>query len=338
MSTVYDLHAHCVVPGVRPLVAGQPGLQAELADQARTLGADSVAYNQEILPSWLARMADLDDRIATMDRQGVDVQVVTTSPGDYHYWADESLAVEIVDTVNRGIADLVRRRPDRLVGLGMVALQHPELAAIQLARAMTELGLRGAMISTSAAGLDLGHERLEPFWAEAERLGATIFIHPWGCTLGERLARSYLFNVVGNPTETTLALSHLIFGGVLDRHPGLRICAAHGGGYLPLYRGRADHAWRVRGDARTCAEEPSAYLGRLWFDTVVHDPAQLRDLIDAAGATQVVLGTDYPFDMGLDDPIGLLDAVPGLTTAERDLILGTNAERLLGLVDGAAAG
>jgi aminocarboxymuconate-semialdehyde decarboxylase len=338
MVRVYDLHAHCAVAGVADLVAGQPGLAAEQAEQAATMGDESIAYNRQVGPGWFETMADLDARIETMDRQGVDVQVVTSSPGDYHYWADEALAASIVEAVNTGIAGLIDQRPDRLQGLGMVALQHPELAAEQLGRAMTDLGLRGAMISTSVGATDLSHRRLEPFWAAAEELGATIFIHPWGCTLGSRLARSYLFNIVGNPTETALALSHLIFSGVLDRYPGLRICAAHGGGYLPAYRGRADHAWRVRDDSRTCLAEPSSYLRRMWFDTIVHDPAQLRSLIDAVGSTQVVIGTDFPFDMGLDDPVGFLDSVAGLTPSEREQILGGNAEDLLGMDVGPPAG
>lgn len=262
---------------------------------------------------------------------GVDVQVVSPAPSEYHYWADEARAADIVAATNEGVAALCARHPDRLVGLGSVALQHPALGADQLCHAVGELGLAGAVIGTQAGGADFSAARYAPLWAAAEELGAVLFVHPWGCTLGERLARSYLMNIVGNPIETTVALAHLIFGGVLDRHPGLRVVAAHGGGYLPFSPARADHAWRVvREDSHTSAEPPSAYLRRLWFDSVVHDPRLLGHLIDNVGADRVVLGTDYPFDMGQDDPVGALAEVAALSAEDRAAIAGGNAAALLG--------
>jgi aminocarboxymuconate-semialdehyde decarboxylase len=326
--TTYDLHAHCAIPATRALVVGEPGFAHDARRQAELLGPESAAYNTTVAPGWLPKLVDVDLRIAAMDAMRVDVQVVSPSPGEYHYWADETLAASIVSTVNEGVAALCALQPDRLVGLGSVALQHPDLAAVQLSHAVTDLGLRGAILGTSAGGRDFSHEAYEPLWAAAESVGALLFVHPWGCTLGERLARAYLFNIVGNPTETTVALSHLIFGGVLDRHPALRVCAAHGGGYLPFYAGRSDHAWRVRADSHTCLQPPSTYLRRIWFDSIVFDPAALRHLVDNVGASQVVLGTDYPFDMGLDDPVEMLDAMPGLTPEERAAILGDNAATL----------
>jgi len=326
----YDIHAHCVVPEVWALVEGQEGRAADAARQAAGMGPASAALNARLAREWAPLLIDPGARLAAMDRMGLDVQAVSPAPTEYHYWAEPSLAADVCRALNEGVAAHVAAAPDRLVGLGMIALQHPDLAAEQLRAAVRDLGLRGAMIATNVDGTDLSDERLTPVWAAAEELGAVLFLHPWGCTLGERLDRSYLYNVVGNPTETTVALSHLIFGGVLDRHPRLRICAAHGGGYLPYYPGRSDHAHRAREDSRTCARPPSEYLRDLWFDTVVHDPVTLRHLIDRAGASQVVLGTDHPFDMGLDDPLGLLDAVPGLTPEERDAVAGANAERLLG--------
>jgi len=329
--TVYDLHAHCAVPAVAPLIADAAGLRSERAQQAAGMGPDSVAYNAQVGPSWYGPLVDTQSRIATMDRQGVDVQVVSISPNEFHYWADEPMSSTIVETVNASIAATTAEHPDRLLGLATLSMQFPELAARQLRRAVRELGLRGAIIGASVVGHDYSDNRFEPVWAEAEAGGATLFIHPWGCSLGERLARAYLFNTVGNPTETTLALSHLIFGGVLDRHPDLKVCAAHGGGYLPAYAGRTDHAWRQRTDVQTCIQPPSAYLRRMWFDTIVYDPRQLRHLVDVVGASQIVLGTDYPFDMGVDDPISFISSVPELTDEQRTAILGTNAEHLLGI-------
>ena len=329
-TTTYDLHAHCTVPAVAPLVAGEPGVAAEAARTAAAMGPGAAAVNRALLPEWLPRLVDVDDRLAAMDRRGIDTQVVSPSPGDYHYWADASRAADVVAAVNEGVAELCGRHPDRLVGLGSVALQHPALAADQLRHAVGGLGLAGAIVGTTAGGRDLSDPAFEPLWAAAEDTGAVLFLHPWGCTLGERLARAYLFNVVGNPTETTLALSHLIFAGVLDRFPRLRVVAAHGGGYLPFYPARADHAHRVRADSRGCAEPPSAYLRRLWFDSVVYEPRLLGHLIDNVGADRVVLGTDHPFDMGQDDPVGMLDAVPGLSAAGRAAVAGGNAAALLG--------
>ncbi len=327
--TTYDLHAHCLLPGVRPLVADAPGLADENRRHAEAMGPASAAYNGRVVADWVPGLLELDVRLAAMDRMGLDVQVVSPSPSEYHYWAGRGAAADIVAAVNEGVAELCARAPDRLLGLGSVALQHPDLAADQLRHAVATHGLAGAMVGTRAGDRDFSDDAFEPLWAAAEELAAVLFVHPWGCTLGPRLARSYLFNVVGNPTETTLALSHLIFGGVLDRHPGLRVVAAHGGGYLPTYPARSDHAHRMRDDARSCAEPPSTYLRRLWFDSIVHDPTGLRHLIERVGAGRVVLGTDFPFDMGVDDPLGLLDAVEGLGPDDRAAVAGGNAEALL---------
>jgi aminocarboxymuconate-semialdehyde decarboxylase len=327
--TTYDLHAHCLLPAVRALVADAPGLAEENRRQAEAMGPASTAYNAQVLAGWLPGLLDLDVRLAAMDRMRLDVQVVSPSPSEYHYWAGRAAAADIVAAVNEGVAELCARRPGRLVGLGSVALQHPDLAADQLRDAVTAHGLAGAIVGTRAGERDFSDPAYEPLWAAAEELGAVLFVHPWGCTLGPRLARSYLFNIVGNPTETTLALSHVVFGGVLDRHPGLRVVAAHGGGYLPMYPGRSDHAHRMRDDARSCAEPPSAYLRRLWFDSIVYDPTGLRHLIERVGADRVVLGTDFPFDMALDDPVGLLDAVEGLAADDRAAVAGANAAALL---------
>ncbi len=336
VTATYDLHAHCTVPAVRPLVANQPAAAEEARRLAAAMGPEALAVNAAVGPGWFPKLVDADDRLAVMDGMGVDVQAVSPSPLDYHYWAEAGRAADIVAGVNEGVAALCARHPDRLVGLGGVALQHPDLAADQLRHAVATLGLAGAVVGTSAGGRDLSDPAYEPLWAAAEETAAVLFLHPWGCTLGERLARAYLFNVVGNPTETTLALSHLIFAGVLDRFPGLRIVAAHGGGYLPFYPGRADHAHRVRADSRGCAERPSAYLRRLWFDSVVYEPGLLGHLIGNVGADRVVLGTDYPFDMGQDDPVGVLDAVDGLSAAERAAVAGGNSAALLGREAGTA--
>jgi aminocarboxymuconate-semialdehyde decarboxylase len=324
-----DVHAHVDVEAVAALVEGHPGLEQERAAQLATFGLESIRRNVELATGpYRPMLDDVAVRLAHMDAGGVDVQAVSVIPTLYHYWADRGLAIELVEAANEHVAAVAAAAPDRLVGLATVALQHPEVAADQLRSAMLERGLRGVEISTSVDGRDLSDRALDPFWAAAEELGAFIFLHPWGCSLGERLATAYLGNVVGQPAETTLALHHVVFGGVLDRFPGLVLCAAHGGGYFPHYLGRADHAYEVRPESRTMARRPSEYLDSLWFDSLVYTGEALARLVQVAGADHVVLGTDYPFDMGVEDPIKRL-AAAGLPERDRAAVAGATAARLL---------
>lgn len=328
-----DLHGHMLVPAVERLVADRPEKRAEPEMLLRTMGATSVEHNARVMgPSVGPKLTNLDTRLADLDEMGIDLQVVSPSPTQYYYWADRDLASDLVRTQNEAIAAACASHPDKLKGLGNVALQHPDLAVEQLEHAVRRLGLSGVEVSTSVNGLELADEKLEPFWAKAESLGAVVFIHPMGTSLGERLSRFYLSNLIGNPAETAIALSYLIFAGTLDRHPGVKIVAAHGGGYLPTYVSRSDHGHAVRPEAQSIRHQPSEYLTRIWFDSLVYEPAALRRLIEVVGASQVVVGTDYPFDMGHYDPHALVEAVTGLSAEERAAILGGNARRLLGLI------
>jgi predicted TIM-barrel fold metal-dependent hydrolase len=327
--TAVDVHAHVQLPSVEAAVAGEPGLARQRELDLRGAGAESASVNSAQLAHLRPLLTDPTQRLAAMDRARVDVQVVSPMPL-YHYWAEPALAERVTRLTNQSIAALVAAYPQRLAGLGTVPLQHPSLAITELTRAVDELGLRGVQIGTSAGGRELADAALDGFWARAAELGAVVFVHPWGCSLGERLARYYLSNTVGNPVETTVALSHIAFSGLLDRHPRVRIVAAHGGGYLPTYLGRSDHAWQVRPEARRCAEPPSAYLRRMWFDSLVYTPQALRHLVEAVGADRVVLGSDYPFDMGVLDPVDRL-AAAGLAPADEQAIRGGNAFGLLGL-------
>jgi aminocarboxymuconate-semialdehyde decarboxylase len=324
-----DVHAHALFPAVEGLAAQQPGHAKQRELDLRGSGAESAAVNQEQLAQIGPLLTDPAQRLAAMDRAGVDVQVVSPMPL-YHYWADATVAERIARLTNESMSALVEQHSQRLVGLGTVPLQHPELAVAELTRAVDELGLRGVQVGTLAGGKELADDALDGFWARAEELNAVVFVHPWGCSLGERLDRYYLSNTVGNPVETTVALSHLVFSGLLDRHPGIRIVAAHGGGYLPTYLGRSDHAWRVRPEAQRPAEPPSACVRRMWFDSLVYTPSALRYLVDAVGADRVVLGSDYPFDMGVTDPVDRL-AAAGLDDTDEQAIRGGNATNLLKL-------
>ncbi|MEV2248359.1 amidohydrolase family protein [Streptomyces sp. NPDC049970] len=323
-----DVHAHVLLPRIEALVAGLPGHAEARELDARRNGTDALAVSGPMVRERIPRMTDAAVRLAAMDAQGVDIQLVSPSPSHYHYWADEPTAEKVYRTANEATAEHCSASPDRLLGLGLVPLQHPDLAVHALDHALAQ-GLRGVEISSHAPGLELSDPDYEPFWSRAEDTGAIVFLHPFGCTLDERLDRWYLSNTVGQPTENAVALSHLIFSGVLDRHPGLKLVAAHGGGYLPTHIGRSDHAWSARSDAGAgCAHLPSSYLTRLYFDSLVHDPHVLRELIRVAGADRVLLGSDFPFDMGSEDPVGALRAAR-LTDSDFHAVRGGNAAALL---------
>jgi aminocarboxymuconate-semialdehyde decarboxylase len=213
--------------------------------------------------------------------------------------------------------------------MGTVPLQNIEMAVAEMKRCVRDLDLRGIEISSNVNGVDFHAEAFRPFFAAAEELGILLFIHPLGFTHANRMSEYYFNNLIGNPLESTLAIGHLIFGGVLDRYPGLRICVAHGGGYMPGYWGRMDHGWRARADcSEHCAHEPSSYLRKLWLDTLVFDQDQLDSLVHTHGPDRLCLGTDYPFDMSEPDPIGFHAR---LSEADKARIMGLNAADLLGL-------
>ncbi|WP_327313246.1 amidohydrolase family protein [Streptomyces sp. NBC_01235] len=322
-----DVHAHILIPEVEEAVAGLPGLVEARALDARRNGPAALAVSGPMVRERIPRATDAALRLAAMDAQGVDVQLVSPSPSHYHYWADEEIAEKVYRLANEATAAHCAQAPDRLKGLGLVPLQHPALAVDALEHAL-DLGLLGVEISSHTPGRELSDPAYDPFWARAAETGAILFLHPFGCTLDERLDRWYLSNTVGQPTENAVALSHLIFSGVLDRHPDLKLIAAHGGGYLPTHLGRSDHAWRVRPDAQGCSREPSSYLRQLYFDSLVHDPHVLRELLRAAGPERVLLGSDFPFDMGTDDPLGALRAAD-LPDACFHAVRGGNAAALL---------
>jgi len=329
-TRVVDIHAHVLVPAVEVLVADRPERIAALRAQGEAAGAASTQHNRQLFANeYMPKLTNVATRLAAMDAMGVDMQAVSVSPTQYYYWADRDLAQAIAQTANEHLAELAAAHPDRFVGLATVSLQHPDLAAEQLTIAMKH-GLRGCQISTLIDGAELADRRHDPFWSRAEALGAVVFVHPLGCTLGDRVQPYYLSNIVGQPIETALALSHLIFGGTLDRHPRLKLCAAHGGGYLPSYIARSDHGYAVRPESRTMAHAPSTYLKRIWFDSLVYTPRALETLVREVGASQVVIGTDYPFDMGTTAPLQQIEQAD-LSEAARECIRGRNALELLSL-------
>jgi aminocarboxymuconate-semialdehyde decarboxylase len=326
---VIDTHGHLLVPEANALAGGHPGEAADAAAELASFSAPSVAANQAQLKRVWPQLTAIERRLADLDAIGVDVQVVGPMPM-HRYWAEPVLAAKLTTLINEAIAAHCAAGAGRLYGLGTLPLQHPDLAVRELERAMTELGLKGVSVSTNVDGRELADPAFEPVWEAAASLGAVVFIHPWGCSLGARLGAHFLGNTFGQPAETALALSHLIFAGTLDRYPGLRLLAAHGGGFLPTYIGRSDHAWSQRTDARGCASPPSYYLRRIWYDALVYTPQALRHLVEVVGSDKVVLGTDYPFDMGVTDPVERATAA-ALPAADLAAILSGNAAALFGL-------
>lgn len=323
---VVDIHCHLAIPAADALVRRHmPGPPPALPFTSPASDAVNARMFAEIGP----RLAGVDQRLADMDRLGVDVQAISPSPGQYFYFLDPDLGRQTCRLINDGMAEAVARHPDRLVGMGTVPLQSPELAVEEMRRCVKELDLRGIEISTQVNGAELANPKFRPVFAAAEELGVLLFMHPLGFTQGQRLSEHYLNNIIGNPLESSIALAHLIFGGVLDGHPGLKLCVAHGGGYLPAYWGRMDHAWRAREDCRAhISRAPSTYLRQVWLDTLVFDRGELDALVAAHGADRLCLGSDYPFDMSEPDPVGFH---AHLDEAVRAKIVGANAAALLGL-------
>src|SRR5205809_1340088 len=312
-----DVHAHCAVPEALALMnlkLGGPSLRPDL------------------------HMAtEVSTRLRAMDEQGIDVEALSINPN--WYAADRDLARQIIKLQNEKLAEACAANPERFVAFATVALQHPDLAAEQLEEGVKKYGLRGAGIGGSVNGAEISDPKFHPFWAKAEQLGVVVFIHPQGTgaptDLQHRLKGSgYLENVIGNPLETTIALSHLIFEGTLDRFPGLKICAAHGGGFLPSYANRSDAVittfpHRV---GPLPQKKPTEYLrgGQLYFDSIMFTGEGMRHLIAEAGIDHVVLGTDYPFPWNTA-PVDHVMSIPGLSDEDRIKILGGTAAKLLGI-------
>jgi aminocarboxymuconate-semialdehyde decarboxylase len=325
-----DIHCHYLNPEVAAKLAPLGPTQHDPLFQFSNAATREVNARQ--VKERGPKLTSIETRLADMDRMGIDIQAISPAPNQLVYWSDPGLGIEIARTVNDRLAAIVAEWPERFVGLGTVPLQDVDLAVAELERCVKQLGLRGVEILPNVNGLDLTDARLglEKFFARAEALGIVVFMHPLGFTQADRLRDHYFNNVIGNPMETTIAASHLIFDGVLDRHPKLKIVLPHAGGFLAHYWARMDHAHRARPDARTVIRKPpSSYLAKMYFDTIAFDPAMLRHMIERYGADHVLLGTDYPYDMGETDPVGLIAKVPRLARADRERIEGGNAARLL---------
>jgi len=273
---------------------------------------------------------DIERRFADMDAAEVDVQVLSATPQSYLYDQEPSLAATCATLQNDQIAKLTAAHPDRFLGIATLPMQAPELAAAELRRAVRTLGFRGAMIGSNVMGRNLDHPELEPLWSAAGELDALLLIHPVNVGAAERLRSYYLNNLIGNPLDTTIAAACLVFGGVLERHPGLKVCLVHGGGFVPYQAGRWAHGWQVRPEPKVnLKQSPQPWIERFYYDTILHSTKNLEFLIGSAGPKRVLLGSDYPYDMGTGECVRQVRALP-LPEADKATVLGTQAWSLLG--------
>jgi aminocarboxymuconate-semialdehyde decarboxylase len=325
-----DFHAHIIVPEVYA-VAAEHNIFSELPTD-RGVTDEMRSKIKERAGTVLARMSDVSERIAKMDAMGVDVQVLSASLVHQGLeWADAQTGLRLARTTNDWIAKAVAGAPTRFIGLGTLPLHVPPLAVAELERCLRELGLKGVAISTTAAGTELGDSALRPFWAKAEELGAVVYIHPGG-NRDSRFKRFHLWNSVGQAFEEAMAISSLMYDGVLEAFPQLKICISHGGGYMPYYMGRIDRNYAEKANTRVnMAKPPIDYLRMLYFDSCVYERPVLQHLVDKVGAERVVLGSDYP--VGEMKPIEFVTDTTTLSPAQKEKIVATNAAALLGLAN-----
>ncbi|GIX48090.1 MAG: 2-hydroxy-3-carboxy-6-oxo-7-methylocta-2,4-dienoate decarboxylase [Candidatus Tectimicrobiota bacterium] len=331
---VIDVHCHLVPPRCLPMEAVAPdgrtyGLRLGRDAQGAPCPVVNGQPNRNCDPE---QLWNLERRLRDMDAAGVEVQVLSPPPFLLFYALPSHTAQEYARRFNAALAEITTARPDRFRGMATVPLQDPERAAAELEYAITELGLHGVEIGTNVNGLNLDEPRFAPFFETVQRLAVPVFVHPHAVAGQERLQRYYLGNLIGNPLDTTICIASLIFGGVLDAFPGLKLIFAHGGGQAPYLVGRWDRGHAVRPECQALPQPPSAYLQRLYFDTLCHRPQALHYLLLTVGASRLVLGTDYPFDMGDPQPQATLAALPA---AERAAVAGETAARLYGIGDGA---
>ena len=324
-----DIHCHVLVPESADLVAPYAD---EVSDEFQLWSNERTrAYNAEAFRGIAALMTDPRLRLEAMNRMGVDVDVISITPTQYYYWAEPELGHQAAALQNEAIARFVEFDPARFVGLGTLPMQDPAAAVGELRRIVTEYGFPGVTINPSARGTDYDGPAYEEFWKTVHELDLLVVLHPNGTVDGRRLADYYLINVVGNPMEMTIALIKIVLGGIVERYPGIKILGVHGGGYLTFYLDRMDHAAAVRPDVGYKINgRPSDHLKTLYFDTVVHG-AGLAHLVELVGPGHVLMGTDFPYDMGDPDPIGRIKSLTSISNDERADIMGGNAAKLLGL-------
>jgi aminocarboxymuconate-semialdehyde decarboxylase len=324
---VIDFHAHLMLPEIYALTGPHTMFVKSNTDPTMSEEARQGVREREAV--LVSRMSDVTERIARMDAMGVDRQVLSSSlVQQVTYWAEPQDSLKMERMLNDHMAAVVSANRSRLIGLGGVPLAAPGLAVAELKRCMGELGLAGVGISTTARDMELGDGALRPFWEKAEELGAVVYIHPAGNT-GARFANWYLWNSIGQAFEEAMAIASLMYEGILDAFPQLKICISHGGGYMPYYMGRIARNYVEKPATRVnMKKSPAEYLRMLYYDSCVYQPEVLEALVKRVGADRVLLGSDYP--VGEPKPVEFVESC-ALTADDKHKIIGVNAAQLFGI-------
>jgi len=324
-----DLHCHIHTPAADLIAQKADSPAADWAAQYKD--PRTKAHQQKLRAALDRKLTSVEQRIADMNKMQINVQAISTSPLQYYYGIDADLGRQTSRLVNERLAEITATHPDRFAPLATLPMQDPSLAIAELEYCMKKLGFFGVELGTNVNGAELSDPKFEKLFAKLESLNAMIFLHPAGFTDPRRISQHFLANIVGNPLDTTLALNHIVFGGVLERHPKLKFVAAHGGGYAGHYPARMDHAYRVRPECHDfITKTPAHYMKKMYYDTMVFSHTQLEHLVNLWGADHVVIGTDYPYDMGYYKPVDFVNASKKLTRKQKDQIIGGNAAKLLG--------
>ncbi len=325
---IVDIHAHIIV---KEITKAADSSQAWRPSVDWIEGKQLVEFGGKTINSALREFVDVEQILIEQERAGVEVTLLSPWSSLFRYGAKLDVAIQANQIQNDAISKLVKRFQPRLAGVGTVPMQDADASVAELKRIVNELGLSGVEIGSNVNGNYLGHPDFRPFWEAAEALDAFVLIHPVSGLGGPTNREYYLWNAFANPAETALSTAHIILSGLLEEHPGLKICPVHGGGHLPYQIGRLDRAYEMRPEAQQCINRPpSFYLKQMYFDTITHSREALAYLVDLVGPDRVLMGSDYPFDMGYERPAELVRSL-GLSKDEEYQILGGNAGQLLNL-------
>jgi aminocarboxymuconate-semialdehyde decarboxylase len=328
-SRTLDIHTHVLTEEMMALLGKE---SSKVAPHMTALDKDSFLLEIAGVPyrPFPRGGFDLERRFADMDAAEVDVQVLSATPQSYLYEQEAALTAACAAIQNEAIAKLVATHPDRFLGIATLPMQRGELAAKELTRAVKTLKLAGAMIGSNVTGRNLDDPDLEPLWAAASALDVPLIIHPVNVGAAERLRSYYLNNLIGNPLDTTIAAACLVFGGVLERHPKLKVLLVHGGGFVPYQAGRWAHGWHVRGEPKVnIKQSPEPWIDRFLYDTILHSKESLAFLVGSVGAKRVLLGSDYPYDMGTGECVRQVRAL-SIPDADKATVLSTRGWELFG--------
>ena len=324
-----DVHTHVLTEETIALLQKEA---PKIAPKMTPIDADSAVLESAGIPyrPFPRGGCDIERRFRDMAAAEVEVQVLSATPQTYYYNEEAALAAACAAIQNDQIAKLVAAHPDRFLGIATLPMQAPQRAADELTRAVRTLKLRGAMIGSNVQGRNLDDPALEPLWAAAAELDALLLVHPVNVAGADRLRSYYLNNLIGNPLDTTIAAACLVFGGVLERHPKLKVLLVHGGGFVPYQAGRWVHGWCVRGEPKVNVKQsPEPWIDRFYYDTILHAKPQLEFLVSSVGASRVMLGSDYPYDMGTGECVRQVKAL-SISDSDKATVLSGLAASLLG--------